>query len=82
MTLPKTSFAMVLTARRTLEPLDLPLPEIDADSGLVCIEACGICGSDTEQAIRTLAREIPGEESIHSCLIGSGALGSIPRRFP
>lgn len=25
--------------------------------------------SDAEQAIRTLAREIPGEESIHSCLI-------------
>ena len=24
---------------------------------------------DAEQAIRTLARQIPGEESIHSCLI-------------
>ena len=25
--------------------------------------------SEAETAIRTLAREIPGEESIHSCLI-------------
>jgi threonine dehydrogenase-like Zn-dependent dehydrogenase len=24
---------------------------------------------DAERAIRTLAREIPGEESIHSCLV-------------
>jgi hypothetical protein len=52
------------------------LRAIDADSDLVRIEACGICGSDTEQAIRTLACEIPGEESIHSFLIDSGALVS------
>ena len=47
MTLAKTSFAMVQTAKRWA--VDLL--------------------TDAELAIRMLAREIPGEESIHSCLI-------------
>ena len=67
MTLPKTGFAMVLTARRTLEPRDLPLPAIDADSGLVRIEACGICGSDYEQfegMLRTPLPVVPGHEPL------------------
>ena len=67
MTLPKTSFAMVQTAPRKLEPMDLPIPEIDADSGLVRIEACGICGSDYEQfegALRTPMPAIPGHEPL------------------
>ena len=41
-----------------------------------CIALLAVIGSgqaalqgDAEQAIRTLARQIPGEESIHSCLI-------------
>lgn len=29
--------------------MDLELPEIDADSALLQLEACGICGSDYEQ---------------------------------
>lgn len=67
MTLPKTSFAMVQTAVRTLEPMDLPLPEIDDDSGLVRIEACGICGSDYEQfegVLRTPMPAVPGHEPL------------------
>ncbi len=67
MTLPKTSLAMVLTARRTLEPMDLPLPEISDDSGLVRIEACGICGSDYEQfegVLRTPMPAVPGHEPL------------------
>lgn len=67
MTLPKTSFAMVQTAARKLEPMDLPLPEIDADSGLVRIEACGICGSDYEQfegVLRTPMPAVPGHEPL------------------
>ena len=67
MTLPKTSFAMVQTAPRTLEPMDLPLPEIDDDSGLLRIEACGICGSDYEQfegLLRTPMPVVPGHEPL------------------
>jgi threonine dehydrogenase-like Zn-dependent dehydrogenase len=65
--LPKKSFAMVLTAPRRLEPRDLPLPEIDADSGLLRIEACGICGSDYEQfegVLRTPLPVVPGHEPL------------------
>jgi threonine dehydrogenase-like Zn-dependent dehydrogenase len=67
MTLPKTSFAMVQTAPRKLEPRDIPIPEIDADSGLVRIEACGICGSDYEQfegVLRTPMPAVPGHEPL------------------
>ncbi len=65
--LPKTSLAMVQTAPRTLEPMDLPLPEIDDDSGLLRIEACGICGSDYEQyegVLRTPMPAVPGHEPL------------------
>jgi hypothetical protein len=65
--LPKTSLAMVQTAPRTLEAMDLPLPEIDDDSGLVRIEACGICGSDYEQfegVLRTPMPAVPGHEPL------------------
>jgi threonine dehydrogenase-like Zn-dependent dehydrogenase len=58
---------MVQTAPRKLEPMDIPLPEIDADSGLVRIEACGICGSDYEQfegVLRTPMPAIPGHEPL------------------
>jgi threonine dehydrogenase-like Zn-dependent dehydrogenase len=67
MTLPKTSLAMVQTAPRTLEPMELPMPEIDDDSGLVRIEACGICGSDYEQfegVLRTPMPAVPGHEPL------------------
>ncbi len=67
MTLPKTSFAMVQTAPRTLEAMDLPMPEIDDDSGLLRIEACGICGSDYEQyegVLNTPMPAVPGHEPL------------------
>ena len=67
MTLPKNSFAMVLTAPRKLEAMELPLPEIDDDSGLLRIEACGICGSDYEQfdgVLRTPTPVVPGHEPL------------------
>ena len=47
--LPRTSQAVVQTAVRSLELRDIPLPAIDADSALLRVEACGICGSDYEQ---------------------------------
>ncbi|MDJ0786684.1 MAG: zinc-binding dehydrogenase [Myxococcota bacterium] len=67
MVLPRKSLAMVQTAPRRLEARDLPLPEIDADSGLLRIEACGICGSDYEQfegVLRTPMPVVPGHEPL------------------
>lgn len=66
-TLPKRTFAMVLTAPRTLEPRELPIPAIDADSALLRVEVCGICGSDYEQfagVLRTPVPVIPGHEPL------------------
>ncbi len=63
----KKTLAMVLTAVRQLEPVDLPIPEIDADSALLRIEACGICGSDYEQyegVLRTPMPAVPGHEPL------------------
>jgi threonine dehydrogenase-like Zn-dependent dehydrogenase len=67
MTLPTTSFAMVQTGVRTLQPQDLAIPQIDADSALLKLEACGICGSDYEQyegVLRTPTPVIPGHEPL------------------
>jgi threonine dehydrogenase-like Zn-dependent dehydrogenase len=61
------TLAMVQTAPRRLEARELPLPEIDDESGLLRIEACGICGSDYEQfegALRTPMPVIPGHEPL------------------
>jgi threonine dehydrogenase-like Zn-dependent dehydrogenase len=67
MTLPRTCLAMVHTAPRQLEARDLPLPAIDDDSGLLRVEACGICGSDYEQfegVLRTPMPAVPGHEPL------------------
>ncbi|MEQ8860510.1 MAG: zinc-binding dehydrogenase [Pseudomonadales bacterium] len=66
-TLPKSSFAMVQTGIRKLEPRDVPIPDIDADSAILELEACGICGSDYEQfegQLRTPMPVIPGHEPL------------------
>ena len=66
-TLPKRTLAMVLTGPRALEPRDLAIPEIDDDSGILRVEACGICGSDYEQfegVLRTPVPVIPGHEPL------------------
>ena len=58
---------MVQTAPRVLEARDLPIPEIDDESALLRIEACGICGSDYEQfegVLRTPMPVIPGHEPL------------------
>ena len=67
MTLPRTSFAMVQTAPRVLEPRDIPIPDIDDDGAILRLEACGICGSDYEQfegVLRTPMPVIPGHEPL------------------
>ena len=64
---PRTTRAVVQTAPRRLELRELPIPEIDDDSALLQIEACGICGSDAEQYAGTLPAPwpvIPGHEPL------------------
>src|SRR6185369_2246624 len=64
---PRTSRAVVQTAPRQLEMQELPLPDIDEDSGLLRVEACGICGSDAEQyagVIPVRMPLIPGHEPL------------------
>jgi threonine dehydrogenase-like Zn-dependent dehydrogenase len=62
--------ASVLTAPKSLELREIPLPEVNADNGLLRVEACGLCGSDYEQWKATKAPEynkmpiIPGHEII------------------
>ena len=67
MNIPKSSFAMVQVAPRELVARDVPIPDIDADSAILELEACGICGSDYEQfegVLRTPFPVIPGHEPL------------------
>ena len=64
---PRTTRAIVQTGPRQLELRELPIPEIDDDSALLRVEACGICGSDVEQYTGTLPVRwplIPGHEPL------------------
>lgn len=64
---PKKSLAMVQTGPKKIERMDLPIPEITADTALMRVEACGICGSDYEQyegVINMPMKVIPGHEPI------------------
>jgi len=56
---PRTSRAIVQTAPRRLELRELPLPDIDDESALLRVEACGICGSDAEQYAGVLPVTLP-----------------------
>ena len=67
MNLPQKSFAMVMTAKRELTAMDIEIPEIDEDSAILKLEACGICGSDYEQfedMLRTPLPVVPGHEPL------------------
>jgi alcohol dehydrogenase len=62
-----TADALVLTAPRRLERRSFPLPAIGADTGLLRVEGCGLCGTDHEQYSGHLpARHafIPGHEVV------------------
>ncbi len=75
--LPKKSFAMVQTGKRVLEPMDIDIPDIDNESAILQIEACGICGSDYEQfegVLGTPMPAVPGHEPLgRIAAIGDGA---------
>jgi threonine dehydrogenase-like Zn-dependent dehydrogenase len=55
----RTSRAIVQTGPRKLELRELPVPDVDDDSGLLRVEACGICGSDVEQYTGLLPVPLP-----------------------
>ncbi len=57
--MPRTTRAIVQTGPRALELRELPIPEIDDDSALLRVEACGICGSDVEQYEGVLPVRLP-----------------------
>jgi threonine dehydrogenase-like Zn-dependent dehydrogenase len=62
-----TTRAIVQTGPRALELRELPVPDVDAESALLRIEACGICGSDAEQYVGTIPVEyplVPGHEPL------------------
>jgi alcohol dehydrogenase len=54
-----TAQAVVLTAPRTLELREFPIPQTGDADGLLRIEACGLCGSDWEQYLGHLKRGLP-----------------------
>ena len=65
--LPAKTRAIVQTAPRALEMRDMPIPDIDEESAILRIEACGICGSDAEQyngVIEVALPLIPGHEPL------------------
>ena len=74
---PRTSRAVVQTAPRQLELRELPIPDIDHDSALLRVEACGICGSDAEQYTGVLPIRlpvVPGHEPLGTIeRVGDGA---------
>jgi threonine dehydrogenase-like Zn-dependent dehydrogenase len=64
---PRTSRAIVQTGPRQLALRELPIPPLTADSALLRVEACGICGSDAEQYTGTIPAPyplIPGHEPL------------------
>src|SRR5437667_6316983 len=63
----RTSRAVVQNGPRALELGELPVPDIDDESALLRVEACGICGSDAEQYAGVLPVRfplIPGHEPL------------------
>jgi threonine dehydrogenase-like Zn-dependent dehydrogenase len=62
-----TTRAIVQTGPRALELRELPVPDIDDESAILRVEACGICGSDAEQYVGTIPVEyplVPGHEPV------------------
>jgi alcohol dehydrogenase len=59
--------ALVLEAPRRLVPVELPVPHVGDNDGLVRVEACGLCGTDHEQYTGVLPAGyafVPGHEVV------------------
>jgi len=64
MSLPATTLASVQTGRRRLELRELPVPPVGPDSGLLKVEATGVCGSDFGFYEQDLGPRILGHEVV------------------
>lgn len=63
----ETAAALVLASPRELELRDLPVPEVREDTGVLRVEACGLCGTDHEQftgALHPGWAFVPGHEVV------------------
>lgn len=59
--------ALVLEEPRRLREVELPLPDLGDDDGLLRVDACGLCGTDHEQFTGLLPGPgpfIPGHETV------------------
>ncbi len=64
---PTSARALVLTAPRSLEVRDLPIPDRSHDAALLRVEACGLCGTDHELFTGHLPARtpmVPGHETV------------------
>jgi threonine dehydrogenase-like Zn-dependent dehydrogenase len=64
---PRTARAIVQEGPERLALREFPVPDIDADTALLRVEACGICGSDVEQFSGVLPVTfplVPGHEPL------------------
>lgn len=61
---PQTTKAAVTIAPGVIEVQELPIPSVDADGGLLEVEAAGVCGSDVKQLQRDRPPRIMGHENV------------------
>lgn len=64
MKLPSTTLSCVLAGPRRLELRELPLPAAGPDSGLLKVDATGVCGSDMDFFRRDLSPRVLGHEVV------------------
>lgn len=73
--------SLLLTEYNHLEIADLPLPQVGADEVLICVEACGICGSDVHGYDGSSGRRIPPIVMGHEAAGTVAATGANVRGF-
>jgi threonine dehydrogenase-like Zn-dependent dehydrogenase len=64
MSLPETTLAAVTTGPGRTEVRELPVPQVEADSGLLQVEAAGVCGADVRSYPRELPARVMGHENV------------------
>jgi threonine dehydrogenase-like Zn-dependent dehydrogenase len=71
---PSTTVCCVLTGPRRLELRELPVPPVEPDSGLLRVDATGVCGSDVGFFGSDLSPRVLGHEVVGTiAALGRGA---------